>query len=284
MKETSSARKTTHQIARPNRELRYVPLGKMRIAPYAQRDLKEAWVDHLFANFEPEQLGALEVSERDGYFYIMDGRHRFETLKRWLGEGWEEQQIQCWVAIGLTEKDEAETFLRLNDVLAVNVFDKFRIALRALRPVETEINRVVVFQNLNISKQAVPGAISCVGTLRRVYLRDGREALASALRIARDAYGDAGLAAPVIDGLGLLCHRYNGVLDETAAIKALASAHGGVNGLLNIAEQLRQKTGNAKQHCVAGAAVEIINRSRAAKRLPSWWKDGNKSAVALARA
>src|SRR5581483_3839785 len=47
------------------------------------------------------------VSCRDGCYYIMDGRHRFEALKRWLGTGWEEQQIQCWVATGLTEKEEA---------------------------------------------------------------------------------------------------------------------------------------------------------------------------------
>jgi hypothetical protein len=168
--------------------------------------------------------------------------------------------------------------LRLNDVLAVTTFDKFQIGLTAQRPEESEIHHIVTGERLSISKKpSLPGAVSCVATLRRVYKRDGHEALARALRIARDAYGDAGLESAVIDGLGLLCHRYNGALDEQSAIKALSAAHGGVNGLINIAEQLRLKTRTAKADCVAAAAVEIINRSRAAKRLPSWWKDGART-------
>jgi hypothetical protein len=47
--------------------------------------------------------------------------------------------------------------------------------------------------------------------------------------------------------------------------------HGGVNGLLGRAEQIRRQTGNPKNHCVAAAAVEAINRGRGGKKLPSWW-------------
>src|SRR6266511_3200373 len=86
------------------------------------------------------------------------------------------------------------------------------------------------------------------------------------------AVGDAGLESIVIDGLALLCHRYNGELDDARLVARLSGAHAGVNGLLNKAEVLRNQTGNPKGHCVAAAAVEIYNGGRGGKKLPSWWK------------
>jgi len=55
-------------------------------------------------------------------------------------------------------------------------------------------------------------------------------------------------------------------------VAKLSKANGGVNGLLNKAEVLRRSTGNQKGQCVAAAAVEVINKGRGGKKLPSWWK------------
>lgn len=63
-----------------------------------------------------------------------------------------------------------------------------------------------------------------------------------------------------------------GDLDDARLVQRLASAHGGVNGLLGKAETLRKSTGNVRAHCVAAAAVEINNSGRGGKKLPSWWK------------
>jgi hypothetical protein len=111
-----------------------------------------------------------------------------------------------------------------------------------------------------------------VATLRRVYARGGAAVLSKALRIIRDAYGEAGLDGPVIDGIGLLCQRYDGQLAEQRAVDRLAAAHGGVSGLRSRAGQLRQTTGTAMAQCVAAAAVEVINRGPGGTKLPSWWK------------
>lgn len=252
--------------------LRWVPIDKMKVNPLAQRELNQARVDRLAADFDLDQIGVPVVNHREGTFHIIDGQHRIEALK---AMGWGDQQIQCWCYEGLSSSEEAEVFLKRNDVLAVDAMAKYRTGVEAGRADETDIDRIVRANQLVVSKDALPGAIRAVGTLRRVYRRSDGTTLGRTLRIVRDAYGDPGLEAAVIDGIGLLCQRYNGDLNDGDAVKRLAAANGGVNGLLNAAEVIRRKTGNQKGHCVAAAAVEIINRGRGGKKLPSWWKDAN---------
>jgi hypothetical protein len=250
--------------------LRWVPISLMRVSPLAQRDLNQARVDRIVASFDLEQFGTPTVNHRDGNFYVIDGQHRIAALKE---IGWGDQQVQCWAYEGLNESEEAETFLKLNDVLAVNAFAKFRVGVQAGRQMECDIERVVRACGLRVSQDRVEGAISAVGTLRRVYERSNGATLARTLRLISDSYGDAGLEAAVIDGIALLCQRYDGDLDQQTAVVKLGSVNGGVNGLLNKAEVLRRQTGNQKGHCVAAAAVEIINAGRGGKKLPSWWRE-----------
>ena len=251
--------------------LRWVPLTRMRVNPLAQRELRPARVTRLAAEFDVEQMGTPTVSYRGGWYYLIDGQHRIEALKVWLG-AWEDQQIQCWCYKGLTEAAEAEVFLKLNDTLAVRCFDRFKVAIQAGRTTEADIDRIVRALGLRISSNRGNGGISATGTLGRVYARGGPKVLSRALRIIRDAYGDSGLDGPVIEGIGLLCQRYDGQLPDQLAVERLSSAHGGVSGLVSRAGHLRQQTGDAQAQCVAAAAVEAINRGAGGKKLPSWWR------------
>lgn len=261
----------TNRVTREAR-LTWVPIPLMRVSPLGQRELNQARVDRLANTFDLEQLGTPTVNKRDAHFYIIDGQHRVEALKA-IGYG--DQQVQCWTYEGLSESQEAEKFLRLNDVLAVHAFPKFKVAVQAGRPAETDIDRIARANGLRITQDAQEGGISAVGTLKRVYERSGGPTLARTLGLIRDAYGTPGLTASVIDGLGLLCQRYNGQLDIPTAVEKLSGAHGGVNGLLGRAENIRNKTGNQRGLCIAAAAVDIINSGRGGKKLPPWWKDGD---------
>ncbi len=254
--------------------MKEVQLGKMVVLEIAQRRRDNSWVDYLLNDFDLDQIGFPILSERGGRFFIIDGQHRIEALKHWLGEGWETQKIACKVYQDLTEKDEAELFLRYNDIRQVRIYDKFNVGVTARRPEEVEIKKVVEAQGLHISASKTAGGIGCVGTLRKSFKRGGSENLGRSLRIIRDAYGETGFEASVIDGVGHLCVRYNGTLDEEYAKQRLGAARGGMNGLLNRAHEIKLKTGNAMGLCVAAAAVGIINAGRGGgKKLPSWWEE-----------
>ena len=88
-----------------------------------------------------------------------------------------------------------------------------------------------------------------------------------------------GMDSVVIDGLGYLCQRYNGALDEKVAVDRLSTVNGGVNGLLGKAELIRRQTGNPKGQCVAAAAVDIIASSTTspATSTPSWPRGGGST-------
>src|SRR5262249_42350368 len=101
--------------------LRWGALAPPRINPLGPRDLNQARVAKLAAAFDLEQIGAPVVSHRGGWYYLIDGQHRIEALKLWLGS-WEHQQVQCWCYKGLTEAQEAGLFLTLNDTLTVHAF------------------------------------------------------------------------------------------------------------------------------------------------------------------
>lgn len=250
--------------------LRWVQLGQMRISPKAQREFRQAHAEQFASDFDLEGLGFPVVNHRDGHYYVVDGQHRIAALRI---IGFEDTDtVQCETYDGLSEAEEAELFLRRDNRKAIPALDKFRIAITAEREIECDIDRIIRANGCVISRDKVPGGIRSVGTLRKVYVRSDPETLGRTIRLIRDSFGDPGFEASVIDGISLLCQRYNGQLEDPETAEILQKLHGGVHGLLNKAETLRRSTGSPKGHCVAAATVDVVNAKRRGKKLPSWWK------------
>ncbi|MBO9523143.1 MAG: hypothetical protein J7518_16545 [Nocardioidaceae bacterium] len=268
MSETNSIPKPGPKIERQAR-LRWVTLNRMVVSDQAQRELKQYRVDHLVAHFDHEQIGTLVVNERAGKFYIIDGQHRAVALREKFDDT---HQVQCWTYVGLTEEEEAEKFLKLNDTLTVGAMDKYLVGVEAGRPIEADIDRIVRASGYVVSHSKEEGCIGAVGTLRRVYDRAGAKVLGRTLRIIDSAYGSAGMESKVIDGIGLLCARYNGELPDELAVLKLRNMRGGVKGLLGKAAVLKEHTKKPFAECVAAATVEVLNSGKGGKKLQGWWK------------
>jgi hypothetical protein len=269
---------TRQRVTRTAR-LAWVPLSEMKVAEAAQRDYRPYRVKELITDFNPEQMGYPTVSHRqDGSWHVIDGQHRIRALQEWLGgDGhWESQHIQCQVYDNLSLQEEAEMFLLLNDVLSVSTYDKFMIGVTAGRPMENEVMKIVESHHLAISRSKkehgdVLGTIQAVSALTKTYERGGPEALGRTIRVAWEAYGQAGMDSLILSGLGLLVSRHPQVDDMDLAAK-LRHKLGPVP--LNMsANEIHARMRTSKENCVAAAAVQLYNKKTPARRakLPSWW-------------
>ena len=248
-----------------------VALGDMVVCERAQRVLKPSRVEQLLAALDLDAFGEPILSFRDGRYYIVDGQHRTRALAAFLGKDWQAATVRCKVFTGLTERDEAKLFRQVNTVLTTSAYDKFKVGVTAGFEEETKIQRIVEALGLHVCKRrGEPGSVSAVGALRAAY-RLSPKSLVFSLKLATEAYGDAGLEGPIIEGFAQLHNRYDKALDDEATIDALANGRGGVKGIMNAATKRRLTTGNTFSVCIAAEAVDIINRHRKGKKLPSWW-------------
>jgi hypothetical protein len=261
---------TEGRVSTGQRRLEWVPVGKMRVSPRAQRDHSrpgaQEKITEIAANFDPDKFGTLTVNKRDGHFWVVDGGHRYNAL---VLIGWEDQQVQCWTYHELTEEQEAALFLDLNDVRPVTALDKFKVAVIAGRDPEVAIDRIV--RNLGLTVGGTTQqSLGCVVGLQKVY-RMGPGVLEGTLRAVRDAYGRPGFSAKVVEGIGLFVANYDSVYDEERLVSRLSRKLGGVNGLLGRAEQIRSSHGVSMPHAVAAATVETYNQGRGGDKLTGWW-------------
>lgn len=81
-----------------------IPLSKLRYADY-QKSLNKALVKRIVAEFDPDRMRPIEVSYRDGCYWVWDGQHRAAGYAA-LGFS----QIPAQVHYGLTYEQEAILF------------------------------------------------------------------------------------------------------------------------------------------------------------------------------
>lgn len=248
-------------------EIKWIPVGQIKVSPSAQRKFRPHRAEKIASGFDPDKLGTPVVSYRGGRYWVVDGQHRIAALNLM---GYSDQLVQCQVYEGLSERSEAEMFDGLNDSTAVSALDKFLVRITAGRERECEIARVVQAEGIGIGRSSSEG-IGCVGALGKVYDRGGPEILAKTIHILNESFGARGMRSEVVEGMGLVVHRYNGKVDEDAAIDKLRSLRGSFGALQAKATVIRKQVGRPSGECVAAAIVETLNAGRGRKKLPDWW-------------
>lgn len=260
------------------RRLLWVDIAQMRISERAQRDHEsqgaQGLIDKIVQNFDPDRFGTLTVNYRDDIFWVVDGGHRLCALQKM---GYEDQQVQCWVYEGLTEEQEADLFLDLNNVRPVSSMDKFKVAVVANRETETLVEGIVHSLGMAVGTGRV-NTIRCTSALIKLYDTHGPDVLQTTLWILRDAYGDAGFTARIIEGMGKFVANYENRFNEKRLVSKLGRRYGGVNGLLGRAEQIKSSHSVPLSIGVAAATVETYNAGRGGGSLPSWWVTIEKNA------
>lgn len=262
------------KVSRPT-AIRTIRLGDMSVSPPAQREFRPHKGREILDTFDEGKLGIFTVSFRDGRYWIVDGQHRKWALCEYLGEGWEDWEVEVLCHFGLTEDKEAELFLVLNDHLAVSALDKFKVAVTALRPTESDIDRIARSLHLKIAGGTSPYTISAVTALEGVYQAGGPQLLVKTLFTIREAWEGSGFEAAMIAGLGKFVSRYQGRYDEATLVSKLAKLRGGQKTVDQRAHLIRERTAASLRESTAAAVTEIYNQGlRGTKSLGSWFKDG----------
>ena len=261
-------------MVKPNRieftsHIGWVRLDQMKINPLAQQSLKQSWVDELAKNFNPDVMGMIHVSHRNGFYYIVDGQHRVAAAIQWLGDS--SQQVQCHIYESLTSADEASLFLRINNKRNPTPMSKYRVALEAGDPIERDIDRIARSIGVVIGTSKELEEISCITVLTNTYKKSGPGSLSFALRVIRDAYGYDGFTRDIISGLALIKDRYGDAVNEEKLVMRLKKV--GIVELRRKAKDWRETSGNPANQCHAHTMIEFYNRGNG-QRVDPWWNLG----------
>ena len=267
-------KRTNKTQSKPSRQahLQWVPADDLKTNPVAQREFRQAWAEAILSRFDLDKFQVPHVNRRaDESLFIMEGQHGTWAYRQWLGEG---QQIQVWLYDGLTEQEEAEFFLSLNDKKAVDLLAKFKVGVTAGREVECDIDRIVRSNGCHVtSNTSDKGSISAVGALTTIYTRYGAQNLGQTLRIIGDSFGgDSGYERPVLLGIAMVLARYPEV-EIPRLVRQLAALRNGWKGVTQKAYLVKEAMGCQQAEAAAAAVVEIYNGGRGGKKLPSWWRE-----------
>ena len=253
----------------------------LKVNPAAQREFNATQARDILAKWDDDKFQLPHVNQRtDGSMYVMEGQHtRWAYCEKYGDPDKRTAPMQAWLYVGLTEAEEADMFLALNDKKNIQPLPRFRAAVTAGLPVECDIDRIVRANGCVVTgTTSTPGAVSAVTALRSVYNSIGPDGLAVTIRVLRGAFGDGGYEQSNLRGVAAVLARYK--VDEAPLTKALLSTPRGSKGLAQQAALNREAFGCSIVEATAAAIVDAYNKGKRGKaKLPSWWHVSEEAAA-----
>jgi hypothetical protein len=205
------------------RTITLIPIGKLRIEPKYQRKLDKANLQRINNPLREDALRIIVVSLRaDGFYYILDGQHRFRVMEAAFKAGQTQYAVVgAEVHTGLSLAKEAELFVALNDTKYVTPTYKFRANLRAGRKLEKDIQGIVSTVGLTIKlgsgrPKVGESVITALGILQWIYNTYDREVLVETLETVSEGFRNedgsvqkTAVMAQFLKGLASYLHNNN---------------------------------------------------------------------------
>lgn len=191
-----------------------------------QRRLDTKKVDKIVKNFDPGLVNVIKVSHRNGKYYVFDGQHTMEALKK--RQGGKDIMVECKIFYGMTEVDEANYFAQQNGITKrVDTRDKFRALCFAGDEKALTITKIVESVGLQINLtngSKGDNKIVAVGSLQKMYDKLGDKGFEDALSIIKNAWGGdkESLSNEILMGMTVLMKKCGDSLDEEKLIEKLS--------------------------------------------------------------
>jgi hypothetical protein len=247
----------------------WVPVDALFSDPRYQRPLDQRHIDRMAAEFNPDALGVIYVSDRgNGTIAVMDGFHRVAVMRQL---GWDDQKMPALVFTGLSVQEEAEIFTAMNkDRRQPSRIHLFRAQVAAGDKHAVALNEVLVECGVKVIAGPAPRHLQAVGAVQKVIEIAGADIVRRAVKIATTAWSqhDDALAGPLLSGLALLIYA-EADIDDKAMIRRLEDHTPGM--IMNKAKVTKEVNPDLHQPAaVATVLTTLYNQRRRTGRLPSF--------------
>lgn len=247
-----------------------LPISSLVVPPY-QRDITTSKVDEIVRDFKPHLFFPLQVSLRDGIYYLFDGNHR-----RWAATKLGRNNVVCNIHYDMTYEQEAEAFGSQGSPSSTALPDivRFWAFYEAKRPNIIAIERIVRDSGLAVQRKGErsTAAIKAVRALQDIYDRGGEPLLARTLAVIVAAWPGVpdAIEGQVLRGLGLaFLHRYRDhKVDNDRLVKQLSRE--GFFRVERKANEVVAAANNAHGQAFGQAITYFYNLRQTRNRLPAW--------------
>ena len=233
-----------------------IPKEKLEVDETYQRELNEAKVKALRANWSYIACGAISVVKRpDGKFYAVDGQHRVAAAMARA----DITHLPCMVFDIDASRDEARAFLNANkNRKPLTSLETFRAAIESGDPIAIEAQRLLTQAGYVASKHEKAKGVRCIGSIQACLKADADTFRRVWPAIIAAAQGQA-LAERVV--LGLFWIERNSTEDSLADprwIKRLAQI--GQDELLSAAARASAYYARGGAQVWGPGMVEALNK------------------------
>lgn len=189
-----------------------LPVGALFADHTYQRELDEHRVAKMCAAFRIALVGIIEVSDRgDGRYAILDGQHRWATIRDRTFAEPREPHIACRVHTGLTIDREAALYHELNTTRKqLTGWDRWLARRGAGDPIVADIETLLARHGLRVALSGGANVFRSTRTAEKLVELNGLPLLDEVIGVVRAAWPDdqSGLDGTILHGVGHVLNSY----------------------------------------------------------------------------
>lgn len=255
---------------------RKIALDQLSIDPRVQRTegVEARRATAIAANFDPDALGTITVSERaDGTLIVLDGMTRTAGARQHGYQG----TIPAMVFTGLTIEEEGHLFLALNATKTPSALSKFLVRVVIGEPEATEMNSIIGSHGWEMGPTS-PGMVSAATAVERVYRNGGGtlpdgchpDVLDQVMEIITAAWehDEKATQGAMLLAVAQLVGRFGPSIDTKKMVSEMQATRPGV--LIGKARVLCDVQGGSVPGALAKILAGMHNRKRRTNLLPDW--------------
>lgn len=247
-------------------DLKWLTPAELEIEPLAQRSFDAKWAEDLAREWDDDKLGVLEVSQRDGRYFVTDGQHRRAAL---ITNGLGNVPVPCNVFFHDDVAGQAKRYVADNvEKRRPNPVDSFRIKVAAKDPESVAIQRVIEDNGLIFYFGSGSNYISCVSAVQWVYRRGGAKLLDNVLKLINSTWSGerSSRDGNIVKAIALLLDKVGNQLDLDSFAHKVQSDSTAAR-IMGTARAHKMATGKALYIQAAEVLVSVYNKGRTTKRV-----------------